>query len=151
MIRSVSWMTFRGPGERVFSRNHKAVVLPWINPTPFSLGGTRIRVRRPFVLRALGERLQFTPNSLRRKSPSLDCQTGMGRELGKPCSRLSFRGKIRLTRPADRANPIFWQFLKGCPCGDPVFRISYGWIINITTYITGVLFHILFSFPPNYL
>jgi hypothetical protein len=75
-------MTFPGPGERVFSRNHKAVVLPWINPIPFSFGDRGIRGRGPFGLRALGERLQFTPNSLRRKSPPLDCQTGMGGNLG---------------------------------------------------------------------
>jgi hypothetical protein len=57
-----------------------------------------------------------------------------------------FGRKIRFTRPANRASPTIRDFLEGSPCGNAVFRISHGGIINIPTNIAGVLLHIHFSF-----
>jgi hypothetical protein len=64
----------------------------------------------------------------------------------KPSRRLLFRRKIRFTRPANRASPTIREFLEGCACGDAIFWISYGGIINIPTNIAGILFHVYFSF-----
>ena len=56
------------------------------------------------------------------------------------------RVKLVFANAADWAFPFFGQVIKRCAWGDAVSRIAFGWVINVSAWITLKLLHVYSPF-----
>ncbi len=80
------------------------------------------------------------------------CMSQIIRESFKLSLLLLLGLKHIFSHGAQRANPIVWDILKGCPRRDARIRISHSRVIDITTNGANILFHpycLLFFFSAG--